>query len=630
MNAVIGILELLDGSELDGTQRQFISLAKSNSEALLKVINDILDFSKTEADKLDLDIVDFDLLQFFCDFAAANALTAQQKGLELLLDVSALNYGAVRGDPVRLTQVLSNLLTNAIKFTEHGEIIITARMTDDEGVLLLHCSVADTGVGISEAISSNLFDSFTQADSSTTKKYGGSGLGLAISKQLCELMGGTISVSSQPNSGSIFSFVITLTKSVQKRHELPAINLANSTVLIVDASSSNRTVLRHQLELWGATGYEAASSEAAMAMLDSAQTLFGAVLISRQLPDDDGLSLANVIRSDTRYDNTRLVMMTAVGDRGSTGSAATVADMETIAKPVTPGDLLTVLRSAENTDAVDSKAGSEEADVPTVALDRSHRRRILLVDDNVINREVAVQILEDLGYHPASAENGEQAIAAVLEAPTDDPFHLVLMDCQMPVMDGYEASARIRAADSAVPNKAIPIIAMTANAMEGDRAKCLAAGMNDYLPKPVNIDDLSEKLSYWLEQGVADNPSVGELDNTGAVVLSEPLPVWDRGAALERIGGTEDRLLILLELFAPETAAYITSLQHGVDTGDLAAISRSAHGLKGVASTIGGTRLQALAGALEHSAKWGEERAVVEQLPQLLREYQLLVEALQR
>ena len=637
MNGVMGMLGLLDRSQLDAQQRHFITLANSSGEALLTIINDILEFSKIEAGKLDLDIVDFDLLQFFCDFAEANALTAQQKGLELLVDLSGLSSIIVRGDPVRLTQVLSNLLTNAIKFTENGEIVITAKLTDNDGVLLLSCAIADTGVGIAEDKSASLFEAFTQADTSSTKKYGGSGLGLAISKQLCELMNGSISVSSELNIGSCFSFVITLAKSGKPRRVLASVDFANSAVLIVDGNSSNRSSLRRQLECWGASGHEAATSKAAMEMIAAGQTLFTAVLICRQLPDADGLTLATAIGGDSRYSNTRLVMMTTVDDDSddsddSNGGSSSVANgVETIVKPVTPASLRKVLQTLVEAEPVHRMIDSESESSNVMAPAKSPRSRILLVDDNYINREVAMQILEDLGYQAASAENGEQAIAALVEAPADKPFQLILMDCQMPVMDGYEASTLIRAVGSPVPNSEIPIIAMTANAMKGARDKCLAAGMSDYLSKPVNIDDLSEKLAYWLDQLAAAAMPGGEslVTRAGTGVWGQSLPVWDRSAALERMGGREDRLQTLLDLFAPETADYMALLQHRDDGNDLDKISHSAHALKGVAATIGGTRLHVIADAVEQLAKQGDKQQLAEQLPYLQIEYQRLVDELQ-
>jgi len=632
INGVMGMLGLLDRSELASQQRHFVNLAKSSSEALLTVINDILDFSKIEAGKLDLDIVDFDLLQFFCDFADANALAAQQKDLELILDLSELSIVRVRGDPIRLTQVLNNLLANAIKFTDHGEIIISVNLSPYEDELLLNCAIADTGVGIASDKIASLFEAFTQADASTTKKYGGSGLGLAISKQLCELMNGSISVSSKLDSGSCFAFSVTLGNSEHNQATLSDDDLKNANVLIVDGNSSNRSLLRRQLELWGAVCYEAANARAAKALVDSGQAQFTAVLICRQLSAGDSLSLVAEIRGSASYHNSRIIMMTGVDDRDSAKAYSDIGCSNTILKPVTPLSLHRVMTRVARNVGEYTAAGVVSADSPaSTELELASHSRILLVDDNEINRQVALQMLQDLGYRTASAENGEEAIAALVEAPVDDPFQLILMDCQMPVMDGYQTTGQIRAAHSPVPNSAITIVAMTANAMKGDREKCLAAGMDDYLPKPVNIDHLRERLLYWLDQAAVATTAIGEAAtvDTATVLVAEQL-VWDKAQALSRMGGREDRLQAVVELFAPETSGYIDALQRELDEEDFQALGRTLHALKGVVATIGGSRLRALSETVEQSASQGDKRAVVEKIPQLLVEYQLLLDELHR
>ncbi|MBV1873748.1 MAG: response regulator [Gammaproteobacteria bacterium] len=534
MNGVLGMLGILAKSKLDEKQSRQVHLAETSAQALLSIINDILDFSKIEAGKLDFEDLDFDLRKVLDEFAEAQALKAIEKNIELIVDTSEIQYSRVVGDPGRLRQILYNLVGNAFKFTEEGEIILRAAIHDSEEFgHILTCSIRDTGVGISKEKQASLFDAFTQADSSTTRKYGGTGLGLSITKQLCELMGGSVCVTSAPGEGACFEFSVNLKRSETAMVVLPPCEIEKLRILIVDDNETNLEVLNTQLTIWGATVIQARSAEQAWTILnqraaDTSGVDIDLAVLDMQMPDCDGTQLGERIRSVKKFDSIKLIIMTSMTHRGDAAHFADLGFQGYVSKPVTTNDLFKIVNIFSN--------GSSDFSIPSSIVTNhalgsvgivgdaaqqedlalfAAEKRILLVEDNAINQEFAKLILvDDFGFTLDVAGNGLEALHMVRSMSEEIPYDVILMDCQMPEMDGYEATRAIRAGHAGEKNKAISIIAMTANAMKGDKENCLAAGMDDYVSKPVDPDVLIEAIKKVLNgkpQVDSAIPDTGEL-----------------------------------------------------------------------------------------------------------------------
>ena len=506
MNGVIGILNLLQDTTLNSEQRSQVGIACSSAESLLTLINDILDFSKVDAGKLELECIEFDLHQHLGDCVKAMALNAQEKGLELVLDLRDCDRVGVRGDPGRLRQIFTNLIGNAIKFTEWGEIVVRCSLRKSGDMLVFLGSVRDTGIGIPPEKLAHLFDAFVQVDASTTRKYGGTGLGLAIVKKLCELMGGSIGVQSEVGRGSRFEFTTILQSG---RSLPPPPNLSPLTVLLVDEKATNREVLRGQLHQWGAKIVEAIDRAEALALCEArarqspTKLPFDLVLWDMPMPDRVGSKPGKCFQGDDRFRLMPIVATSTIANGCDRGFWRDRGFLSCIAKPVTPSDLLDIFAMIYKVESsLDSAPqeknrdeGKRDRTSPT-PLSWPHQTRLLLVDDNRVNQMVAKGLLEKRGLEVDVADNGVEALQVLEKARNDRPYTLILMDCQMPEMDGYEASRQIRAGKGG--HKDVIIIAMTANAMKGDREKCLAVGMNDYLTKPIRPKLLTEKLEQWL------------------------------------------------------------------------------------------------------------------------------------
>jgi two-component system sensor histidine kinase/response regulator len=483
MNGVLGMLNLLADTTLALQQRDFVETARFSAEALLTVLNDILDFSKIEAGKLTFEDIDFDLREIVEGTLELFANRAQEKGLELIGEIEEGTPVTLRGDPTRLRQVLLNLVGNAIKFTSHGEVVVSARAQPEAaGGLRVQFAVRDTGIGIAPEEQAHLFEAFTQADGSTTRKYGGSGLGLAISKRLAELMQGEITVKSETGRGSVFSFSALL--HCGKIIEAPRrASLTGRRVLVVDDNATNRAVLHHQLAAWGMLDASASSGAEALQMLRSAAAAedpFPLALLDLQMPVMDGLDLARAIKADPTLGGMRVVMLTSLGMRIEDAVRREAGIDEYLSKPVRQARLYdcltrTMAEALPAPAATRAQVATAVAAIPVL--------RILLVDDNRVNQKVALAQLKHLGQVADVVTNGREA----LETQTRSPYAVILMDCEMPEMDGYEASRRIRQLEAQAGTGTPPayIIAMTANVMEGESQKCFAAGMNDYLSKPV-------------------------------------------------------------------------------------------------------------------------------------------------
>jgi signal transduction histidine kinase/CheY-like chemotaxis protein len=531
MNGVIGMTGLLLDTELDDEQRRYAEIVRASGDSLLGLINDILDFSKIEARKLDLETLDFDLSSLLDDFAATLAVRAHDKGLELLCAADPAVPTLLRGDPGRVRQVLTNLAGNAVKFTAAGEVSVRVSLAEPLSLnpepsslapdpsslapsVLLRFSVRDTGIGIPAEKHELMFQKFTQADASTTRRYGGTGLGLAISKQLAELMGGEIGVSSEEGKGSEFWFTVRLGKQAEGAQAvgLPPADLRGVRTLIVDDNATSREILTTRLTSWGLRPSEAHDGPAALGALARAleeHDPFRLAVIDMQMPGMDGETLGRTITADQRLASTRMVMLTSLGARGDARRLEEIGFAAYATKPIRHQELKAVLSLA-----LAERDGAELTPRPIATrhtaremLDRfaGRKARILLAEDNITNQQVALGILKKLGLRADAVASGVE----VLKSLETIPYDLVLMDVQMPVMDGLEATQRIRDPRSAVPNHGIPIIAMTAHAMQGDKGKFLAAGMDDYVSKPVEPRMLAEVLEKWLPTAGASNQTPG-------------------------------------------------------------------------------------------------------------------------
>ncbi|MEK6631789.1 MAG: PAS domain S-box protein [Nitrospirota bacterium] len=498
MNGVIGMTGLLLDTSLTPEQREYAETVRRSGEALLAIINDILDFSKIEAGKLALEIIEFDLRTTVEETLDLLAEPAQRKDLEVVGLVDGAVPAAVKGDPGRLRQILTNLLGNAIKFTERGEVVLALSVlkASDRSVTL-RFSVTDTGVGITPEGRARLFQSFSQADGSTTRRFGGTGLGLAISKQLVELMRGEIGVDSRPGAGSTFWFTIDLEQPPHRpASPTPAQDLAGLRVCLIDDNATNRRLLEHHARSWGMTHASAGDGPTGLALIQDAHRSghpFDLAIIDMQMPGMDGMRLAEAITATTGATRTRLVLLTSLTRRGDAKLAQQRGFSAYLTKPIRQHQLYDSLRLVMGGSPAKTPQKSPLITVHSLAETRAKiNGRLLLAEDNVINQKVAVKMLEKLGCHVDVVADGREAV----EALSRIPYALIFMDCQMPEMDGFEATRRIRQREGTARHT--PIIAMTANAMASDREQCLAAGMDDYLSKPVKSQDLHRVLTQWL------------------------------------------------------------------------------------------------------------------------------------
>ncbi len=573
MNGVIGMTELALETDLTKEQRDYLQSAKQSADALLTIINDILDFSKIEAGKLELERTGFSLRETLGDTLRGLAARAHQKRIELAWEVDAEVPDGVVGDPVRLRQILVNLVGNAIKFTEIGEVVTRVDVTSiDEEQARLRFSVRDTGIGIDADTRERIFEAFSQADASTTRKFGGTGLGLAITSQLVALMGGHIDVESEPGVGSTFHFPIVLGLDPGAGRSPTATSdetLRDLAVLIVDDNATNRRILNDVLESWQMrpTSVESASSAlAAMERAANGGSPYGLVLLDYQMPEMDGLELAQRIREHPDLASVSMLLLSS-GASAQTSSRANDLRMRALMKPIKQSELFdAIVGTLTPADAEPSVRSRVEP--PVEERIRSHR--ILLAEDNFINQKLAVRLLEKRGHDVHVVDNGRECV----ERLTEDPhFDLVLMDVQMPEMDGLEATAAIRAHEKDT-GRHIPIVAMTAHAMKGDRERCLDAGMDGYLSKPIDAKRLTEAVA----EAVADADPV---QPPPAVDPVSETPVIDMTEALAKVDGDEELLGELATIFLQSYPAMLENVRASVQEGDAEALRRNAHLLKG-------------------------------------------------
>jgi signal transduction histidine kinase/CheY-like chemotaxis protein/HPt (histidine-containing phosphotransfer) domain-containing protein len=622
MNAIIGMSHLALKTDLNPRQRGYVRKIQQSGQHLLGVINDILDFSKIEAGKLTVEKIEFDLDKVLENVSNLISEKANAKGLELIFDIDSAVSPHPNGDPLRLGQILINFCNNAVKFTDRGEIIVKARVQEDDASGQLVCfSVSDTGIGLTEEQMERLFQAFEQADTSTTRQHGGTGLGLAISKRLAQLMGGDVGVKSELGKGSTFWFTAYLGKGAVNTRNLPLPDLRGRRVLVIDDNSQAREVLSGMLTSMTFVVHEAPSGLEGVEMVRQAASSgepYEIVFVDWQMPGLDGIETGRRIRALPRLSAPpHLVMVTAYGREEVLKQAEETSFENILIKPVTASMLFD--SAVEVLSQHHESGGEAQASATrTVDLQALKGTRLLLVEDNELNREVVLGLLEDAPIAIETAENGEVAVRLV----SQQNYDLVLIDMQMPVMDGLTATKLIRADPRF---RTLPIIAMTANAMASDREKCLQAGMNDHIPKPVDPDQLFDVLLRWTRPrgSVAMQEARNKLDSVQSPTSDDTVRLQidgvDTRTALKRTGGNRKRYESLLQRFANSQSSAVDDIRTAVAARDMSTATRLAHSLKGTSANLGADALAELAAKAEIAlaTNHGVEEALVALRPSL-------------
>ena len=615
MNGILGMTSLLLGTPLTPEQLEYAETVRGSADSLLTIINDILDYSKIEAGKLDFETLDFDLRTTVEDTVDILKIWAHEKGLGLACLIEHEVPSLLVGDPGRLRQVLINLANNAVKFTEKGEVVIRISLDEETDTqVTLRFIVRDTGIGIPQDRMDRLFRSFSQVDASTTRKYGGTGLGLAISKNIVERMGGRIGVQSKEGRGSTFWFIVGFAKQSAGRKRGTEVfeDIRGRRILIVDDHPTNRLVLREELHSWGCRYDEAAGGQEALDKLREAvqgKDPFLVAIIDMEMPVMDGAALGRRIKEDPDLGKTILVLLASQGRRGDARRMEQIGFAAYLTKPVKSAQLRDCLALALGTKS--PVPGTRSLPILTrhsVAEAKKQKIRILLAEDNKTNQKVALRILEKIGYRADAVANGQEVLATLARVPYD----LILMDVQMPEMDGLKTTGAIRRKETETDGH-IPIIAMTAHAMKGDRERCLEAGMDDYISKPVQPQDLVETIGRWLGERStveAQAPFAGESDDK---------EVFDQRELLDRLGGDEEIFREIVATFLEDAPLQVEKLKQALREGDAAWVERQAHSLKGSAMNMAGRALQTVALEMEFAGKegnLGRASSLVEKLDQ--------------
>ena len=616
MNGVLGMIGLLLDTNLSEEQRDYALTVQSSADGLLRIIDDILDFSKIEAGQLQFETIDFDLSEAVEGAVELLAERAQNKEIELASVIYTGVPTALRSDPGRLRQILTNLIGNAVKFTATGEVTISVqKKSETDKHVLLRFEVADTGIGISEEERKKLFRAFVQADGSTTRKYGGTGLGLAISKQLVEMMGGDIGVESEPGKGSTFWFTARFEK--QTSPALPALtageaSLAGLRVLIVDDNATNRRIFAHQTASWGMAATKAESGAQALEKLRAAaerQEPFDVAILDLMMPEMDGFELARRIKADATVSKTHLVLLPSYGKRGHGQLARDLEIAAYLQKPVRQSQLYNCLTTIINEASAVAEAQQSPRLITQHSLGRvspqkaipvngSAKARMLVAEDNIVNQKVALKQLQSLGYAADVVSNGREAVEAVI----NHRYEVVLMDCQMPIADGFEATAEIRRREG--DSTRTIIIAMTAHALAGERERCLAAGMDDYISKPVKIETLGLTLKKWQVQ-TDEKPTAAQTEKRAAAIETSD----NKSVDIEVLAGFRDLqqtgepdvVTELIDLFLEDAVKRMTILKQAAEKSDAHTINEQAHAVKGSSGNIGALRLMMLSDRLEEN-----------------------------
>lgn len=627
MNAIIGMTQLALGTELNKQQHNYIAKVNLAAEHLLNIINDILDFSKIEAGKLNIEHVDFWIEDVMESVFGLIGMKAEEKGLELLFSASPDMPTAVVGDPLRLGQILSNLGTNAVKFTEHGEVVIgVEQSTENQSTLELHFWIKDTGIGMTPEQTQKLFQSFNQVDTSITRRYGGTGLGLVISKRLVELMDGRIWVESESGKGSTFHFTIKvgLQDGVKPRRMFHADEIAGTNVLVVDNNASAREILSNMVESFGMNAKAVSCGQEAIELLDKVEQQgtdnYDLILMDWKMPSMDGVQCIKNIQASHYSHTPEIVMVTAYGRE----EAATEAEKlgitvkSVLSKPITPSTMLNTIAEVLNKGGTIKTRVQKKNDKQLADMASLKGARVLLVEDNDLNSELAMELLSMAGMKAELVTNGQEALDFMAK---DDHFDGILMDCQMPIMDGYTATREIRK-NSAWQD--IPILAMTANAMAGEREKVLEAGMNEHIAKPLNTNELYATLAKWIKPGAIESlpkpvsykPAVSVAVNADVnteinanVLVPEPLhlPGIDEKIGLDTSMGNADLYHRLLKKFYNGHKHFIDDFNKAFNSGDIVTAKRLVHTLKGTSGNIGAKSVQFAAIELEGACKEGAD-----------------------
>ena len=596
MNGVIGMTGLLFTTTLSAEQREYADAISQSADALLTVINDILDFSKIEAGKIDIEVIDFDLRYVVEEAAKLIAPRADEKDIELAVMIDPQMSMMVRGDPGRIRQILINMLGNAVKFTDTGEVILRVRKESErDDSVALRFEVTDTGIGIDDEQQKRLFESFVQADASTTRRFGGTGLGLAICKRLVERMGGEVGVRSQPGKGSTFWFTLTLEKKsgTLVRTAPSRTALQGVRVLVVDDNKTNRIILEQNLKVWGARSESFVGGREALVGLAHAVAAgdpFQLAILDYQMPEMDGIGLARAIRNDETLNDVRLVLLTSSARPGDTRAAQEAGIRAFLTKPARIADLYECLAQllAPPDDDELSAVITDNIRYTFKEASAGQRARILVVDDNPVNQRVSLRMLEKMGHSVDVADNGVGALASLARVRYD----AVLMDCQMPEMDGFEATRELRRREGS--ERHTPVIAMTAGAMSGDEDKCLESGMDAYLSKPVKVAALAAMITRWTDPTARLELAREQVDATAGLLDQTYV------AGLRELGADEFDKLI--RLFLKDGATRIAGLRTAQKTHDTRAMMKLAHSLKGSASSFGAGTLAARCGELQARA----------------------------
>ena len=597
LNGILGMTALALRTRLTTDQREYLTTVQTSAESLLELVNDILDFSKIEAQRLELERTEFDVRETVGDAAKLLALRAAEKKIELACHIVSDVPERVLGDPGRLRQVLLNVMGNAVKFTSDGEVVlrVTVQAAEADRVTL-HFAVSDTGIGIPEEQLARIFQAFTQADSSTTRRYGGTGLGLAIVGRLVELMGGRVWVESTEGKGSTFFFTASFDLPQTAARPAAAVSpraLEGLRVLVVDDNATNRRILEEMLASWQMIPTTAADAETALGMLKSAKTGdggFHAIITDCQMPDVDGFTLARRVRAQRPLAKLPIVMLTSVGQPDDLIRRHRHDVDVFLTKPIKHSDLLEALARIFG---VTTRQGRTEPRADRIGPRPSRPLHVLLAEDNPVNRKLVTTLLKQRGHHVKAVENGRLAVEAV-KPGAGTRFDVVLMDLQMPEMGGLEATRAIREREDGGPR--LPLIALTAHAMQGDRERCLAAGMDGYLSKPIDVDELIAAVEGYAGRSAVVKPAA-------AIDPPAPLAVFDERAALGYTGGDRRLLAEVVQLFRADCAPSLRRIDRAIARRDPEALRMAAHRLKGAIATVGGASSRQIAAALEDTAR---------------------------
>ena len=617
LNGVIGMIDLVSRGQLTKQQADNIGIVNASAKSLLSLINDILDFSKIEAGKVELEYIEVDLKKELGNFAKSIAITVKNHDVEFLLDVTGLKHPYIYADIGRLKQILNNLVGNAIKFTHYGNIIIKAKIDltgENTGNLII--SVQDSGIGIAQEKLTTLFDAFTQADSSTTRKYGGTGLGLSIAKKLVEIMGGELMVESTQGKGSIFYFSFEVELCANRPLTMPNTDIRGKKVLIVDDNEVNIQILRAQLELWDMEVTAAMSAKEAIAICDKRdkEEFFDVAILDMQMPEMNGEALGEELKSMPKCVDMKMIMMTSDGQHENIEKLYKKGFNAFFMKPTTSSDLYEALLVLAN----DGEVSYDNSAILTKdklnsflsqEIENPQDIKILLVEDNLTNQLVAQGILEVIGLEADIANNGQEAIDVL--SNSNKNYNVILMDCQMPILDGCDTTGLIREGKCGEVYTDVPIIAMTANAMTGDKEICIAAGMSDYISKPISLEVLKEVLMKWTK--------------TSPLKLPEILS-WDEEELLSRLGGSQKILKNIMEVFLTDITMQTQNLKQALDDENTTSLKLFAHTLKGAAGNLSALKLQDLAKSIENSAKSKDMKELAQEYVVLEKEVKRIIE----